>query len=104
MAITSSTSSAANLLHFANGSHLDSGGSPADASIKLGFIPRFVQVVNETDRITFEWYEGIASEAGVKTAANGDRTLETSGLIGVSGDTITFPVIQNKQYRWISLG
>lgn len=104
MAITQSTTPAISKVHFANGSHLDSAGSPADASILLGFNPRFVQVVNETDRITFEWYEGQATAHGVKTAANGDRSLETSALIGVVGSTISFPVIQNKQYRWQAFG
>lgn len=103
MAITSSTSTAANLMRMANGSHLDDAGTTA-ASIELGFNPRYIQVVNETDRITFEWYEGNDSAKGVKTVAAGTRTLETSGLITVSGDTIGFPVLTNKQYRWVALG
>jgi len=104
MAITSSSTTAAEMLRMANGSHLDDAASPDAASITLGFDPRYIRVENETDRILFEWYEGVASAKGVKTAAAGTRTLETSAMITVSNDVIGFPVIQNKQYRWIAVG
>ena len=38
------------------------------------------------------------------TIAAGTRTLETSGGVTVSGDTIGFAVLQNKQYRVQALG
>ena len=102
MAITASVSSAANMLHFANGSHVDSGTTAF--SNTLGFTPRYVLCHNETDRISFEWYEGQASGYSTKTVAAGTRTLETSGGITVSGDTIGFTVIADKQYRWQAIG
>lgn len=104
MTITASTTTGVEMLRMANGSHLDDATTPAAASINLGFEPRFIRVENETDRILFEWYKGNATAKGVKTAAAGTRTLETSGLITVSDMTIGFPVIQNKQYRWLALG
>ena len=104
MAVTSSTTNAVELTRMATGSYLDDAATPDAASITLGFNPRIVRVENETDRILFEWHEGNDSAKGVKTVAAGTRTLETNGLITVSGDTIGFPVAQNKQYRWVAIG
>lgn len=104
MSVTSSQTNAVELSRMASGSYLDDAASPDAASITLGFDPRFIRVVNETDRIMFEWCEGNDSAKGVKTVAAGTRTLETSGLITVSNDVIGFPVLQNKQYRWQAFG
>ncbi len=103
MAITASVSSAANLQHFANGSHIDGAGTTA-FSHNLGFVPRYILMHNETDSISFEWYEGLASASSTRTIANGTRDLITSAGITVSGTTIGFPVIQSKQYRWQAIG
>jgi hypothetical protein len=46
----------------------------------LGFTPRYIKVENVTDRISVEWYEGMAADTCVKTAANGAKTLETTNL------------------------
>ena len=72
--------------------------------ISCGFKPKYVQFVNATDRITVEHYLGMADDTCVKTAAAGTRTLETSGGVTVSGDTIGFAVLQNKQFRVQALG
>lgn len=76
----------------------------AAQSYKLGYQPAFVQVVNADDRITLEWYVGMASDHAVKTVAAGTRTLETSAGIKVSGDTITFTDVQNKQFYVLAQG
>ena len=44
----------------------------------VGFTPRYVKFDNVTDRIQAEWYEGMAADTCVKTAAAGTRTLETT--------------------------
>lgn len=103
MAITTTETSAATMLRMANGSHLDGDGTTA-FSTTLGFDPRYIRVENETDRILFEWYQGVDTAKGVKTAAAGTRTLETSAMITVVDDVVGFPVIQNKQYRWLAVG
>lgn len=102
MAITTSQSNGVERIQMANGSYLDDAGSPEDATITLGFNPRVIQVVNETDRITNEWYEGQADGYAVRTVAAGTRTLATSGgpTVGSDNRSFTFPVLQNKQYRW----
>jgi hypothetical protein len=85
-------------------SHLDDAGSPAAASYDLGYVPRYVRVENATDRIANEWFTGMTSTHAVKTVAAGTRTLETSAGVTVVGDTIGFPVLQNKAYRVIAMG
>ena len=46
--------------------------------VALGFTPRYITVDNVTDRIKVEWYEGMAADTCVKTAAAGTRTIETT--------------------------
>ena len=104
MAITSSQTNAVETTKLCTVSHLDDAGSPAAASYTVGFTPRYVRVDNVTDRIMFEWYQGMTTDYAVKTVAAGTRTLETSGGITVSGYTIGFAVLQNKQYRVQVLG
>lgn len=43
-----------------------------------GFTPRYIKVQNVTDRICTEWYEGMAADTCIKTAANGTVTIETT--------------------------
>jgi hypothetical protein len=60
----------------------------------VGFKPAYVQFVNLTDRTTVEWYQGMAANTCLKTAAAGTRTLETAN----GGITVTdngFQVSQN---------
>lgn len=44
----------------------------------VGFTPRYVCWDNNTSRIRLEWYEGMAADTCIKTAAAGTRTLETT--------------------------
>lgn len=44
----------------------------------LGFTPRYIRFWNVTDRICVEWFEGMAADTCLKTAANGTQTLETT--------------------------
>lgn len=46
--------------------------------VECGFTPKYVEFVNLTDRISVEWYEGMAADTCLKTAAAGTRTLETT--------------------------
>lgn len=89
-----------------SGSILDDAASPAAAAIALGFKPMQITVVNVTDRIQFEWYDGMASNSSVQTVAAGTRTLEAASgpTVAADGVTIGFPVLQNKQYRWYAVG
>ena len=104
MAITATVTNSTELTRLATINHFDDAAAPAAASYRVGFKPRYVRVDNVTDRIALEWYEGMTSAHAVKTVAAGTRTLETSGGVTVSGDTIGFAVTQNKQFRVQAIG
>ena len=57
--------------------------------VDLGFVPKKVRWWNATDRITLEWYDGMAANSALKTAANGTQTLEVTG--GNGGITVSVP-------------
>lgn len=69
--------------------------------IDVGFVPRYVCWENITDRIKIEWYQGMAANSCIKTAAAGTRTLEVTGgnggitVGGTSGTERKFAVLQN---------
>ena len=54
--------------------------------VDLGFIPTYIQWCDVTSRVQIEWFEGMAANSCVKTAANGTRTLEVTG--GNGGITV----------------
>lgn len=67
-------------------------------SITCGFKPKYVRWINYTDRVMIEWHYGMPAGGCVKTAANGTRTLETSGGNGgitLNSDNKGFSVLQN---------
>ncbi|SRR6266404_4588885 len=127
MAITQVSNGALAAFKFASGAYLDSASSPAAAAVACGFIPSYISFVNLTDRIKYEWFDGMTVLHSLKTAANGDATEETTGgftpqqvpatsgsgtsagtnspggvvaPLGFSFATIT----QNKQYYWVAMG
>ena len=62
----------------------------ADTTFNFGFKPRLVQVINLTDRITDEFFEGMAATNVLHTIATGVRTVDTNSLIVVNADgTVT---------------
>lgn len=46
----------------------------------LGYTPARVLFTNVTDRVTIEWFKGMADNTSLKTAAAGTRTLEAQGI------------------------
>jgi len=62
--------------------------------VTVGFKPRYVRWVNLTDRVQVEWFEGMADNTCLKTAAAGTRTLETTNG-GITVDEKGFRVLQN---------
>jgi hypothetical protein len=64
--------------------------------IDVGFKPKYVNWVNLTDRVSGEFFEGMADNGCLKTVAAGTRTFEVTG--GNGGITLTqtgFRVLQN---------
>lgn len=104
MAITTNTQTNSNgVVNYAVGKIVTDGGAAAAATITLGFTPRKVKFVNLTDRITDEWFEGMASASSLHTVAAGTMTLETTNGIAVSGPSFTLTattLVASKTYYW----
>lgn len=83
MAITSALRTSPSHQNRAVGSFKDTG-TVKKSVVKLGFLPRHVKLIDATNRISYEWYEGMAADSAIKQAANGDTTLETSNGVTVS--------------------
>ena len=62
--------------------------------VACGFKPRYVRWENATDRVMIEWFEGMAANTCIKTAAAGTRTLETTNG-GITVTNTGFSVLQN---------
>jgi hypothetical protein len=105
MAITSTQENGTPIVRKTRGAYLDSAGTPAAATLTLGYTPYYVMWLNATDRIQYEWYEGMAAGTTLKTVAAGTRTLDTADVaITVNTDgTVTIgaaAILQNKQNYW----
>lgn len=104
MAFTSSTQTNTNgVANYAVGKIVTDAAAAAAATITLGFTPRRVKFVNLTDRITDEWYEGMASASSLHQVAAGTMTLETTNGIAVSGNTFTLTattLVASKTFYW----
>lgn len=102
MAITETIRSPLNTLRHVIITHIDTG-TVAARTFVVGFKPTYVKVVNETDRIEMEWYEGMADAEGLIRVANGTGTLVTTNGITPTADGFTLGLettvyITNKQY------
>lgn len=87
MTITASHNDSMSAKHFATGAFKDTG-TVKKSVVKLGFTPRYVKLINATDRIAYEWFDGMAADSMIQTVANGTVTLETSAGLTV-GDLNT---------------
>lgn len=104
MAFTSSTQTNSNgVVNFTVGKIVTDATTAAAGTITLGFVPRYFKLVNLTDRITDEWFEGMASASSLHTVAAGTMTLETTNGIALSGTTITLTattLVASKTFYW----
>src|SRR3990167_5935540 len=53
-------------------------------TLTLGFVPRYFKIVNVTDRLTQQWFEGMNQGDFIETVAAGDQTLETDDKISIT--------------------
>lgn len=60
----------------------DAAGAVA-TTFQVGFLPRVVRLMNITDLLMDEWYDGMAADTALHTVAAGTRTLLGSGGITV---------------------
>lgn len=60
----------------------DAAGA-AVTTFQVGFLPRVVKLMNITDLLMDEWFDGMAADTALHTVAAGTRTLLGSGGITV---------------------
>ncbi len=110
MATDTATSNSQGIVNMATGSFTGDGAATA---VTLGFLPRYVELINVTDRISQTWVEGMAATTTLNTAADGVRTANTSSLIvpksteadGYKGFLIAAGAAVNaKAYVWTAKG
>lgn len=73
--------------------NIASGGFTADGTltnVTCGFVPRKVEFINATDRISQLWTVDMPADNTIQTAAAGTQTLETGGLIVPTTDADSF--------------
>jgi hypothetical protein len=109
--VAMSTNTQSNTMGIANvavGKIVTDGGSPAVAqTINLGFTPRYFRLINLTDRIEDEWFEGMAAASSLHAVAAGTGTLETTNGVTVVGNAVTFTAVTmlaSKTFSWMAIG
>ena len=109
MALTTDTrSQSGGIVNYAVGKIVTDSATAAAATIAVGFVPRVVRFRNVTDRISDEWYEGMAAASSIHTVAVGTVTLETTNGITVNTDgtfTVTATtMVASKTFAWEAIG
>lgn len=108
MALTTNTSTNnGGITNHAIGSVVTDSGAAAVTTFTVGFAPRRINFVNLTDRIGYEWFEGMTSPGALKSAAAGTRTLETTEGITVGANSFTIPtsiILASKTFAWEAVG
>ena len=89
MAITSVINNSDGVVRFATGSYLETTSAVA-FTLDIGFKPRYVRVLNETDGDKIEWNETMADAEGLKTSDTGASALITSN--GITPTTHGFTI------------
>jgi hypothetical protein len=108
MALTTNTqTNAGGVSNRAIGKIVSDGGAAAAVTLTLGFAPRKFVIHNLTDRISDEWFEGMASASSLHSVAAGTRTLETTNGIAVDGLNVTLTavtMVASKSFAWEAIG
>ena len=109
MALTTDTrSQSGGIVNYAVGRIVTDAGAAAATTIDVGFVPRVVRFRNVTDRISDEWYEGMAAASSIHTVAAGTVTLEATNGITVNADgtfTVTaVTMVASKTFAWEAIG
>ena len=101
MATVYATSNSESIVNFASGSYT----SASSDTITLGFVPRFIQIVNSTDAAVYTKQEGMAAAASVKVVTGGTQTVDTTPLITINTDgTVTVAIAASKALSWVAFG
>lgn len=104
MATASATSQAGGIANFASGSFTSDNTA---TTVKTGFKPRWIKVVNGTDNIIWEKIEGMAAAAVLKRIADGTGTVDTGSAIVISDSGFTLSSTaggNSKAISWVAVG
>lgn len=114
MALSSNTQThAMGIVNHTVGRCVTDGGAAAATTFTPGFKPRKIIFHNLTDRISQEWFEGMADGASLQTIAAGTRTLEaaTGPTLGTAAagteGSFTMPatvMVASKTFAWEAIG
>jgi hypothetical protein len=108
MALSTNTQTNSNgVMNRAIGKIVTDAAAAAAVTLALGFEPRYFKIVNLTDRITDEWFEGMASASSLHAVAAGTMTLELVNGVAVSGKNVTLTavtMVASKVYAWVAEG
>lgn len=87
MATDTATSRSGSIVNFSSGSFTSDNTA---CVVTVGFVPRWVKVVNSTDVIVWEKIEGMAAANCIKTVTAGTTTVDTGSAILINTDgTVT---------------
>ena len=95
------------VVHKAYGNAVSSAATATALTFELGFAPKRVIFHNMTDRISDEWFTGMADASSLHSVAAGTRTLETTNGITptANGFTITaVTAVASKAFSWYAEG
>lgn len=82
MAADSATTQDGGVSNYAVGSFTGAG---AVVDVTCGFKPRYVKLINLTDRTTYELTSDMAASHALKTIAAGTMTDDTAGILLIGG-------------------
>lgn len=108
MALTSSVVSHNQVRNISIGRVVTDAVAAVDTAFTVGYAPRFVRWINLTDGTQLEWFEGMAADSAISTAATGVPTLiTTNGLTvnttinGFSLKAVSIPASKTFTYECI---
>lgn len=87
-------------------------GAGAIVEVTCGFKPRYIKLINLTDRITQEWTYDMAATHTLNTAADGTMTDDTGSLLVAKGGADGYrgfavaaaAAVNAKLYHYIAFG
>lgn len=105
MAFTTNTKSYPHgIYNRAVGRVVSDAGAATAITLNIGFVPRHFRIINLTDRITDEWFEGMAAASSLHAVAAGTLTLETTNgvTVAANGDVTLTAVTMaaSKSFFW----
>lgn len=101
--MVTATSQSQGMANVATGSFTGAG---AAVDVDLGFVPRYVKLINVTDRTTYELVEGMAATTTLKAVAVGTMTADTASEIVLTDNGFTIAAtaaVAAKACVWVAM-